>query len=86
MPKIVTSKGTELEIKGLAVARVRGESRMMIETFASVVEAAKALDGCDWIRHEHDSADGVVTQYEGYNRISMISATDYGARVTLMRS
>ena len=52
----------------------------------TMAQAATEFDGLEWIRREDEDAPGVMTTYEGYNRIAMISRDENGAvRVTLER-
>ena len=84
--RIETSGGKEYAARAAAAARMRGESRLMIEMDVSMAEAAQAMDGLEWIKVHQDSADGAYTMYEGYNRISGLTRTENGIRVTLVRS
>lgn len=84
--RIETSRGNEYEAKTAAAARMRGESRLMIEMDVSMVEAAQTMDGLEWVKVHQDSADGAYTMYEGYDRISGMTRTADGIRVTLARS
>ena len=84
--KIETNLGHEYEARMAAAARMRGESRLMIEMDADMVEAAQTMDGLEWIRVHQDSADGAYTMYEGYSRVTGLTRTENGIRVTLARS
>lgn len=88
MMKLITNRGEELAAASAMSATMRGKARLIIELpqGMTMAQAATTLDGLAWIRREDDETPGVMTTYEGYNRIAMLSRGENGAvRATLER-
>ena len=88
MMKLTTNTGEEFAAASAMSMTLSGKARLIIELpqGMTMAQAATALDGLEWIRREDDDTPGVVTTYEGYNRIAMLSRGENGAvRATLER-